>query len=312
VPENVRYFDVAGVTVRVESDLPFTDATIHKKFRSFQVDGPGPDTVVIHHHFGLPEAIPGFDGPEPPREVYRKPPWAIYRTADSWVYLGIAPDPDDPALHRVAIFNTDHTSAEIYNSEVYRAAWLEGGLTSLTMFPTDQIFLTRLVSDRGGCFLHSGGLTIDGEGFLFVGHSEAGKSTTMRLVRSRLGDRCEILCDDRNVLRLWKDGFGGGRPGYYVHGTWSHGDVPDVSSAAAPLRAILFLEQHPTNEIVAITDRKWLWQRLLATLIKPMITAEWWKRQMDVLEGIVTQVPCYTMRFDKSGRIVDELEKLAQ
>lgn len=312
MPEHVRYFEIAGITVQVESDLPFNDTTVHAKFSSFQVDGPGPDTVVIRHHFGLPQAIPGFDGAQPPREVYRRPPWAIYRTADSWVYLGIAPLAGDPALHRVAIFNTDHTSGEIYNSGAYRQAWRRGNLTSLTMFPSDQILLVRLVSDRGGCFLHSGGLTIDGRGFLFVGHSEAGKSTTMELVRSKLGHRCEILCDDRNIVRFWKDGFGRGMPGHYVHGTWSHGDVPDVSPAGAPLRGILFLEQHSENEIVAATDRKWLWQRLLATLIKPMVTAEWWKRQMDVLEGIVAGVPCYTMRFDKSGRIVEELEKLTR
>ncbi len=115
MPENVRYFEIAGITVQVESDLPYTDATFHAKFRSFRADGPGPDTVVIRHHFGLPEAIPGFDGPEPPREVYRKPPWAIYRTTDSWVYLGIAPTPDDSTLHRIAIFNTDHTSGDIRN-----------------------------------------------------------------------------------------------------------------------------------------------------------------------------------------------------
>jgi hypothetical protein len=31
---------------------------------------------------------------------------------------------------------------------------------------------------------------------------------------------------------------------------------------------------------------------------------------MNVLEQIVNEVPCYTMRFDKSGAIVAELEKL--
>ena len=40
-----------------------------------------------------------------------------------------------------------------------------------------------------------------------------------------------------------------------------------------------------------------------------MVTADWWQKEMDLLERIVAEVPCYTMRFDKSGAIVAELEK---
>jgi hypothetical protein len=97
-----------------------------------------------------------------------------------------------------------------------------------------------------------------------------------------------------------------------VHGTWSHGDVADVSSASAPLRAVLFLRQDTRNEIVPLTDCKQIWKRLLATLIKPMVTAEWWQKELDVLERLVNEVPCYTMDFDKSGAIVAELERLFQ
>ena len=101
---------------------------------------------------------------------------------------------------------------------------------------------------------------------------------------ARSGERTTILCDDRNIVRRWPRGYAGGPPGFYVHGTWSHGDVPDVSSAGAPLRAILFLEQSPTNEIVPLTDRKEVWKRLLATLIRPLVTAEWWEKELDVLQ----------------------------
>jgi hypothetical protein len=61
-----------------------------------------------------------------------------------------------------------------------------------------------------------------------------------------------------------------------VHGTWSHGTTADVSPASAPLAAILFLRQDTRNELVPLTDRKAIWRRLLATLIKPMVTAAWW------------------------------------
>jgi hypothetical protein len=296
-----RFYQIAGITVQVESDLPITDATFDPKFVAFQVEGAGPDTVVIRHHFGLPD----LSGRDLGEEVYRRPPWAIYRGPESWSYLGISPDADDSSLHRLAVFSPDHSRGDIYNNDVYRQLWVAGGVTSLTMFPSDQILVARLLADRGGCLLHSGGLTIDGHGLLFVGHSDAGKSTTMRLFRQELGDRVEILCDDRNVVRHWPEGF-------RVHGTWSHGDVPEVSPASGPLRAVLFLERHKANEIVPLSDRKQVWRRLLATLIKPMVTADWWYQEMDVLERLLAEVPYYRMRFDKSGAIVSELERLVR
>jgi hypothetical protein len=59
-----------------------------------------------------------------------------------------------------------------------------------------------------------------------------------------------------------------------------------------------------------LTDRKEIWRRLLATLIRPMVTAEWWQKELDVLQEIVDEIPCYTMRFDRSGAIVAQLVAL--
>lgn len=38
------------MTVRVDADLPITDATFGPKFEAFRAEGPGVDTVRIHHH----------------------------------------------------------------------------------------------------------------------------------------------------------------------------------------------------------------------------------------------------------------------
>jgi uncharacterized Fe-S cluster-containing radical SAM superfamily protein len=309
VSQNRRYFEIAGVTVQVESDLPFADDTLDVKFEGFRAEGPGDDTVVIRQHFGLPED----DGSAGAELVHRLPPWAIFRTpGGSWLYHGISPDEANRSLHRVAVFSADHSTAEIYNDDMRENAWVDGGLGSLSMFPSDQIVLARLMADRQACFLHSGAVALDGSGLVFLGHSEAGKSTTMLLLKEALGDRVRILCDDRNIVREWAGGYAGGPPGFYVHGTWSHGDVPECSGLGVPLRAILFLEQSPDNEIVPVTDRKLVWRRLLATLIKPLVTAEWYEKELDVLERVVAEVPCFTMRFDKSGAIVPRIEALAR
>jgi hypothetical protein len=295
---------------------------------AFAVDGPGDDNVEFRHHFELPD----LTGKDLGKELYRKAPWAISRKKDgTWFYLGISPREDDPTLHRVAVFSADHTHATIYSPPRDRERISTNGWQSLSLFPTDQIWLGPLLADRNAVLIHSAGAVVNGKGLVFVGHSEAGKSTTMELLKAANRDgriSAEVLCDDRNVLRFWPEteklqpatrastisATRNTQPatpsGWLVHGTWSHGTTADVSPSSAPLFAILFLKQDKKNKIEQLTDRKKIWHNLLATLIRPMVTAEWWQKELDILERIVNEMPCYTMHFDKTGEIVEELKKM--
>ena len=287
-----RFYQIAGITVQVDSDLPFTERTFDSKFELFAVDGPGEDTINIRHHFELPDPA----GRDLGREVYRKLPWAISRKDDKWVYLGISAWPGDSGLTRAAVFSQDYRHGAIYHPN--EADFVRGGLGALT-FAADQILLAPLLADRQACLLHSSGVILGGNGLLFVGHSEAGKSTIVKMLQNR----SEILCDDRIIVRRWPEGF-------KIHGTWCHGEVPVVSNAAAPLRAIFLLEKSPQNRIAAITDRRQIVKKLLACLIKALATADWWEKTLTVIENLVREVPCYRMEFDKSGTVVPLLEKL--
>ena len=118
-----------------------------------------------------------------------------------------------------------------------------------------------------------------------------------------LKGQAEILCDDRIIVRRWEDGF-------RIHGTCSHGDVPDVSPNSAPLKAVLFLEKSRDNGLVALHERKEILQRLLACLIRPLGTRDWWERSLELVEQITREVQCYVMHFDSSGKIVPILKDL--
>ncbi len=300
-----RFFRVAGITACAESEIDLRAAFFKKELTAFEVDGPGEDTITLSHYFGLPELKPQDIG----EELYRRAPWAISRRADGgWLYRGISPNKTDPSLHRIALFTRDMRKGSIYSPERDRARVEKDGWQSLSLFPTDQIWLAPLLADRGALLLHSAAAIVEGSGFMFVGHSEAGKSTTMELLKAARASRgldATVLCDDRNVVRR----FGST---WRVYGTWSHGTTSDVSPESAPLRAILFLKQDGENRIEPLSDRKEIWKRLLATLIRGAVTAEWWKKELDILETIVAEVPCYVMRFDKSGAIVGEIEALAE
>jgi hypothetical protein len=299
-----HYFRIAGITACVESGLDFETVRFKNELMAFAVDGPGEDNITLRHHFFLPD----LKGRDLGVEVYRKAPWVIYRKNGSWIYKGILPKVDDDTLHRVAVFNNDYSLAIIYSPENRLDNIRERGFQSLSLFPTDQIWLTHLLADRHGLLLHSAAAVINGQGFIFVGHSDAGKSTTMELLkeaRDRKGLDAQILCDDRNVIRRWP-------AGWRVHGTWSHGDVADVSPKEAPLKGVFFLEQAVENKIVPLNDRKLIWKKLLATLIRAAVTSEWWQRELDILEDLINDVSFYSMFFDKTGKVVPEVEKFTR
>ena len=286
-------YQVAGLTIRVTADLPITAQTFAPKFDQFLDSQPDRDMVKIHHHFTL---LPLSDFNLNSR-VYREMPWAIYQDGPRWVYLGIAQGENDPSPWRLAVFNRDHTEGQIYSPDdnIFR----QGNLQSLTLLPTDQIVLARVLADRNGCYLHASGMVINGQGLLFVGHSGAGKSTMIKLLQGQ----GQILCDDRVILRRWPEGF-------KVHGSWSHGEIPIVSNASAPLRAILLLEQAPHNRLIPIQERGEIVRRLPFFVIKPLVTADWWEKTLDLVGQIAREVPVYRLQFNKSGGVNDLIQDL--
>ncbi len=299
--DNCRWYSIADITLQIESDLPFAETTFSDKLEQFRIAAPGKDVVRIHHHFSLPD----LSGLDLSREKYRKEPWAIYKSANGWNYLGILPGNLPTRYWKFVTFDERHSHAHVYSPTA--DIFLGGGNHSLMLFPSDQILVARLLADRDGCYLHSAGAIVNGAGMLFVGHSEAGKSTTTQMLidADARGDlAAEILCDDRNIVRRWDDGW-------KVYGSWSHGDIPVVSAASAPLRAICFLEKAAENSLSPLTDRQEIRRRLLACVIKPFITTEWWEKTLDVIERLAREAPCYRMRFDKTGKIIDNLILMA-
>ncbi len=285
-----QYYNIANITIAVDSELPITDTTFGKKFQPFETDSPGDDLVSIHHRFQLPEV----DEEDLGARVHYKPPWAIYRKNVSWLYAGITMTDSKDKIHQLGVFNDTHTRGDIYNGIAQLKAFKAGNLHALTMFPTDQVLLSRILADRGACFLHAAGLVVDGKGYLFVGHSDAGKTTITRQFQDQ---GATVLCDDRIIVRQWPDGF-------HIHGTWSHGDIPDVSGMGAPLEGIYFLSQADQNEVVPIPDTMDRMTRLLPCLIKALVTQDWWEKMFLLLERISAEVPCYVLNFDKSGEVV--------
>ena len=288
-----RFFEFAGLTIQVDSDLPVGDETFIPFIRLFEAETPGEDIIRFRHHFHLPS----LEGAELGTKVYQADAWTIYKKGGSWIYFEGAQNGNLAKSQKIAVVNNAHTRARFYH--VSDLAFRRGSLSSLSLLPTDQILLARILADRQGCFLHACGVSFEGNGLLFVGHSEAGKSTVGKMYSGR----GVLLCDDRMALRRWPDG-------YRIYGTWHPGELREVSPQSAPLAGIFFLEKADEIRIARIGEKTEIIRRLATCLIKPLATADWWEKVLTLLERIAEEVPCYNLRFDRSGRLVERLEHL--
>jgi len=288
-----RFYEFAGLTIQVDSDLPIEDETFIPFIRLFEAETPGEDIIRFRHHFHLPS----LEGAEFGTKAYQADAWTIYKKGGSWIYFEGAENGNLAKAQKIAVVNNAHTRARFYH--VSDLAFRRGSLSSLSLLPTDQLLLGRILADRQGCFLHACGVSFEGKGLLFVGHSEAGKSTVGKMYSGR----GVLLCDDRIAIRRWPDG-------YRIYGTWHPGELRDVSPLAAPLAGLFFLEKADEIRITRMREKAEIIHRLAACLIKPLVTADWWEKSLTLLERIAEEVPCYDLRFDRSGRLVDRLREL--
>lgn len=290
-----RYFKVADITIEVASDMSLSDVTFSPNLVAFETEEPEVTMIRISHHFGLPDLTEKKIG----QKVYERRDLTVYRNPDGWIFFSTILDIHLNPLQQVVFVDPSYTAIEVYNErdDIFKT----GEIPVLSFYQTDQLFLTRTISDLRGCMLHAAGVDLDGEGLLFVGHSEAGKSTMIKL----FDGKARILCDDRIIVRKDSNGF-------RIYGTWHHGEIPVVSPLSAPLKAILLLEKAPQNRLLPITDPNQLISRLSACTIKaikPLTTADWWKKTLNLIDDLVREVPCRILEFDKSGQVVDLLRE---
>ena len=290
---HLRYFQIAGISIQLTTDFPINEDTFDPKFTKFQVAEPGSDLISIRLFSFLPKLSEFRLG----KNVYKKTPWSVYEQKDSWIYVGISDDDDlSKKIYSISLMKKKYDQTIIYRPNYI---FSNNTLKSLTTFPSDLLLLSHVLALRQGCVLHASGIKMNGQGILFVGHSDAGKTTMMKT----LMDYGEILCDERIILRKWLEGF-------RIHGTWSHGELPVVSPESAPLRAIFYLEKSNENEIIPINTKREKLSRLLSHVIKPVTTKDWIEKTLDLAELIVNEVPAYRLKFDLSGQVISLINEL--
>ena len=90
------------------------------------------------------------------------------------------------------------------------------------------------------CLVHSSGVIRSGRGYLFVGASEAGKTTV-----ANLSQDYTVTNDEMNLVEFHADGA-------RLRSTPFNGHYRDKQAGAAPLAAVLLLEQGPAHRLESV------------------------------------------------------------
>jgi hypothetical protein len=318
-----RTYRIGGLILRVESERPLQPNTFQSKFQAFETASTRHWDVRIRHGFGIPEDFEQSAD----RLTHFRPPWAVFRTDAGWTYVGFGPrssladhwkvrrqifvpgrnaaTPEVAAFPRVqgdddtylvVLADPAHQNIRVFHRD--DCSFRRGGCHSLSFMPTDQVLLARIMAGYGGCLLHAAGIQSSGRGCLFVGHSGCGKSSLVKLLRSET----EILCDDRIIVRQ-------NRKGFRIYGTWSHGEVPDVSPASAFLQSVFFPVKSGETSVQRLSVKQSM-RCLLPCLIRPPMTARWMLAAMNLLEALARTVPCYRLLFNLSGDVNEPVRSL--
>ena len=215
----------------------------------------------------------------------------------------------------------DHSGTKFYfssptfGSEPYKAAWLDPSFSRGHVvlnrssflahdsffpleYPIDELVLMHRLALGEGVELHALGLVDqDSSGYLFLGHSGAGKSTTARLWMRQRGVR--LLSDDRIILRL-QNGI------YRMYGTPWHGDAGVSSPDSAPLSAIFFLEQAPQHRIAPISQPQAA-AELFARAFLPHYVKSGIEFTLQFLDQLTRSIPCSIFRFAPTDDAVEAI-----
>ena len=197
-------------------------------------------------------------------------------------------------LYKVAIVSKD------LRNGVVRLGAVDDTISYPIEYPLDEVILNMLLARRGFVELHSCGIVDrNGEGYLFVGNSGDGKTTTARLWEN---DAAEILSDDRIIVRP-EDGR------WWMYGTPWHGDAEICSESRAPLRRIFVLDKSTANAVSPLSPAAAV-AHLLSCTFPPFHDAAAMDAIAGTLGAIAADIPVTRFSFVNDHSAVDFVRRM--
>ena len=161
-------------------------------------------------------------------------------------------------------------------------------------YPLNQVLWILLLSRRRGLLFHACGMDDDGGGYLFLGNSGDGKSTTAKLW---FDQGMAVLNDDRMIVRE-RDGE------FWMYGTPWHGDFKEHSFRGLPVRKLFFLNHGKKNSARPKSGAEAV-SMLLTRSFSPFWDHQGMAFTIEFCHRLADQIPCYELTFVPDAGMID-------
>ena len=314
-------FSIGGVTVEIIGERD--DVTLISSLFPFQSRNAGDIHIRVEWVAEL-SPIPGaklFDSGSV---------WRLYEDAGGYRFDFSARALGDKPYKRLLVDREFRRANLSMSREVFGSS--RDAVIAPLDYPLDELLIMHRLTQETGIEVHGCGIVrANGAGNLFVGHSEAGKSTTTRLWTER--EDVEVLSDDRIILRREEQskqiprrcaprndnqeqfprGFAAGNDseqcGMRMYGTPWHGEARYASPGSAPLQRIFVLEHGHGNVLTRLSPSQAV-AELFARSFVPFYRHEYVESALEFLQDVVDSVPCYRYAFEPNQRAVDTILNL--
>ena len=265
--------------------------TVPSTHKAFLVSEGEPD-IALRAEFG---AIPPLELEE---ELFcTRGVWRLYRSGDKLV-LHFCNWEVTTKPYKVAIMEPDFRAGTIHSR--IRGSEQKNQFTPL-YYPLDELLVVNFLSRGKGMLVHACAVEYQGQGWLFLGTSGAGKTTLTGLWEGEPG--VTLLSDDRIIIRETEDG-------YRIYGTPWHGNAEIASPLSAPLSRIFFLVHDHENRMAPVQGAD-VASRLLVRSFPTFWDSDGMRYTLGLCERLSTCVPCYELGFVPDKRVISMLKNLA-
>lgn len=283
---------IGDITFALASDDPSLKLKAQGAARHFVVD-PGQADVSMRAAWRDSEAA------APSEELFDSGwLWRLYQQDGGYLFRFTSPSLG-PLPYKTARFNTDFSSGEL---SLHRGYFRRDEPAYPLEYPLDELLMVNLLAQGRGAEVHACGLRdVDGQGYLFLGQSRAGKTTTARLWQKEAG--IHILSDDRIILR-YLDGK------MWMYGTPWHGEAELASATRTPLTQIFFLQHGQKNQALPLRADQAV-ARLMTCSFVPFYSPSGLDFTLAFFEQIAKSVPVSELQFVPDARAVEYVRGLA-